>query len=357
MVRNFALLACVVISFQTVAQFGVCDCTASVGSGTVNFSSLTWTGTGCPSGGSSYTGNLCVNLVNGSNLVIDTDFTVTGDFKITNSGNSTLTLPAGIDFWVTGNLGDATNNQVDFVIDGNLRVDGTVYGKNANAFSGSGSVDAGGLDFNTAPTCNPCNITWNVDACNPPSEFCTTVLPIELSYFRVSIPKGEKQTLIEWATEKEENFDHFEIQRAGSDLKFVSIRSVPGAGYSTNSLQEYEIYDQNPLVGTGYYRLKAVDIDGTVEYFYVRSVTFNGGRNFYVSPNPANGSSITYTINFDPSPYDRVILIDAVGKELFSGVVSGTENELIPNKALPQGAYLLRYVSAHYQQVARVFIK
>lgn len=190
---------------------------------------------------------------------------------------------------------------------------------------------------------------------NPLTIVPTGVLPIELLYFTAEL--HDESVLIKWATEKEESFDHFEIQRAGSDLEFASISNVPGAGYNTNSLKEYSTTDNTPLVGTGYYRLKAVDIDGSVEYFQVKSVTYNGGRNFYVSPNPTNGSSIKYNINFDPSTSDRVVLVDAVGNELATELVTGSKNELIPTKMVPPGVYLLRYISAEFEQVVRVFVK
>lgn len=182
-------------------------------------------------------------------------------------------------------------------------------------------------------------------------------LPIELLYFNVSIPKNENQTLIEWATEEEFDFDHFEIQRANKDLEFSTILEEPGAGYNTSSVKKYTAYDENPLVGIGYYRLKAVDIDGTVEYFKVKSVNYNGNRKLLVSPNPVSGTSIKYTLNFDPGPYDRVTLINQVGTELVSTPVTAIENELVLDSKLRPGAYLLRYSSPTFQYVARVFIK
>jgi hypothetical protein len=184
-----------------------------------------------------------------------------------------------------------------------------------------------------------------------------SALPIELLYFNVSIPKNEKHTLIEWATSSEENFDHFEIERAGGNLEFSTLLEVPGAGYNTTTLQTYSAYDENPLVGVNYYRLKAVDLDETYEHFKIRSVNYTGGRKLLVSPNPSSGSSLKYSINFEPGPYDRVSLINQVGTELFTAPVKAIENELVLDSKLKAGAYMLRYTSPDFQYVARVFIK
>jgi hypothetical protein len=161
---------------------------------------------------------------------------------------------------------------------------------------------------------------------------------------------------INWATDDEEDFDYFEVERAGEDLEFSVVARTEGIG-SRATRTKYGVKDKNPLIGTNYYRLKAVDLDGSYEYFNVVAVQYNGGRKFLVSPNPATRSSIKYSINFEPSPYDHVVLIDAVGNELQREAVMQAENELIPNKTLAPGTYLLRYVSAKYQQAMRVIIK
>ncbi len=310
------------------------------------------------------TGDMTITLANGSVMEYNANVNVTGNVPMTNTGSSTLQVNTGVAVHViagvNGDMGDPDNNNVTFIVNGSgsLEVDGTLSAKNGAVFSGTGTISGGLLEIGNGGTCGtPCPVTGGFTGCTAGDAFCTTNLPIVLSYFNVSLYKDEQRVLLEWATESEENFDHFEIQRAGSDLKFVSIVNVPGAGYNTNSLQQYVGYDNTPLVGNGYYRLKAVDIDGSVEYFKIKSINYNGGKRFGVYPNPANGLSIKYAINFEPTSHDRVVLVDAVGNELFSAAVTATENELIPDKALPSGVYLLRYISSTYQQVARVFIK
>ncbi len=64
--RVLVFLAGFLSTDLAIAQFSSCSCTASVPTGMVNFSTLTWVGTGCPTSlSTSYTGSdLCVNLVN-----------------------------------------------------------------------------------------------------------------------------------------------------------------------------------------------------------------------------------------------------------------------------------------------------
>lgn len=313
---------------------------------------------------------------------------VSGDAVIVNSG---VTLTFSTDPNFTGTLtinGTVVNNKANATWNGNIVINSggeltlnqkldigtssgcgytlTVNGTGHLSLNGSGGSDLLSIcNQKVAQSGGGCGTypTGPLPYCDPgtgfsgPFVFNQGGLPIELLYFNVSIPKNENHTLIEWATEDEENFDYFEIERAGSDLRFFSLLEVPGAGYNTNSIKKYSASDENPLVGINYYRLKAVDIDGTFEYFKIKSVDYNGNRRVLVSPNPTSGSSFKYSINFEPGPYDRVTLVNQVGTELFSAPVTGNENELTPNSKLKPGAYLLRYTSSNFQEVVRVFIK
>jgi hypothetical protein len=183
------------------------------------------------------------------------------------------------------------------------------------------------------------------------------LLPIKLVYFKASIPHGENRTLVEWATEKEDGFDHFEIERAAADSKFSKIGEVMGVGYNTNSLQKYSFIDENPLVGHNYYRLKAVDLDGSYETFHIVFVTFADVKRFSVFPNPAIGADMKYRINFEYSSGDKIILFDKLGKEIQNGSVSGVENSLPFSEEVKPGVYLVKYVSPSFTDIVKIIVR
>jgi hypothetical protein len=257
----------------------------------------------------------------------------------------------------------------------------TGCGYAASAESG-GEIDVGGTGSDRLNicgrelmkgngSCNSCGGTYsgtcaynNQPYCEPSGGFTgptgygetgyTSTLPVRLVGFSATVVGNVVE--FTWATDKEENFDHFEIERADDQLKFTTVASIPGTGSST-SFTEYTAVDRNPLIGTHYYRLKAVDRDQTFEYVKLVPVDFSGSKEFIVLPNPTNGSSITYQINFEPTPGDHVVLVDAVGNVLQTASVSNTKDELIPSKTLRSGAYVLRYVSSKRQYATRVFVK
>jgi hypothetical protein len=79
-------------------------------------------------------------------------------------------------------------------------------------------------------------------------------------------------TRLNWSTATETNNKHFELYRAINDNNFSLIAKVDGAGNSTER-RFYSYTDPEKYSGTGYYKLKQVDFDGTSELFdIIRSV-------------------------------------------------------------------------------------
>ncbi|MEO0731259.1 MAG: T9SS type A sorting domain-containing protein [Bacteroidota bacterium] len=163
-----------------------------------------------------------------------------------------------------------------------------------------------------------------------PSE---AVLPVELSSFTAhALPKQQAQ--LNWTTQTETGNSHFVVERSADGRTFVQLGAVAGAGESTTE-QAYVFRDEAALAGDNYYRLRQVDFDGTEELSEVRVVTFAGGNELTVYPNPAINE---LRINgFAGGP---VSVLDAGGREVLSTRLA--EGEALPVSHLAPGMYLLR---------------
>jgi hypothetical protein len=291
-------------------------------------------------------------MANNTFLTISSDFTVNGDFNVTNSGsNATLTIPVGVTLHVTGDLGDCTNNNVNFVVNGSLIVDGYLSGKNGNAFSGSGSVTAtGGLFFNNPPTCTSCSIVWDVGSCAPiPSTFCT--LPIHLLFFRAAVMTNGVH--LHWATSSEENFDFFTLEKSSNGKDFYAIADFPGHGNSTVR-HDYSFRDEHTLTGKTYYRLRETDLDGKVIYHRIVYVEYSGGHLLDLYPVPVSNGVLNLRTNFNTGQDARVTITDMTGLVLQEGMVRGDVMS-IPVK-FESGIYLLTFISGDFRTVKRFVV-
>ena len=86
------------------------------------------------------------------------------------------------------------------------------------------------------------------------------VLPIELYSFEGEIQN--QASLLNWTTITEYNFSHFNIYHATDVTSFYKIGSVAAAG-NTELKQDYRMTHPNPVPGINYYRLSAVDNNGS----------------------------------------------------------------------------------------------
>lgn len=196
-------------------------------------------------------------------------------------------------------------------------------------------LPAGGAPF-FAPSAplgnsNPWTITSN-----------TQSLPVELLHFS-AVADGER-TRLNWSTASEEQSDYFFIERT-LDFKTVElIAKAPAAGYS-NDLMEYEAWDEHPFEGINYYRLKQVDLDGTVNEVsdYV-PVGFGKGDAFeivYVQQNQL--TSVFFRYNSDEPVV--ATLYDAMGRMVLEqrdiAAVPGMNQLEMSTAGLAGGIYTL----------------
>jgi hypothetical protein len=342
--------------------FGTANCTAIMTPSTsVNFNTLSWTnvsGPACPTGGStSYTGNLSLNMSNNTNLTVTTDFTVTGDFKLTNAGSSSvLIIPVGVTLHVTGNLGDCSNNNVDYVVNGSLIVDGFLSGRNNNTFSGTGSVTAGGLNFNNNTVCTaPCNINWNVGTCSAAGAAGATFCALPISLISFQAEARVDGIHVRWVTESESHVDYVTLQKSSDGVDFYPVADFPGQG-DTRESRTYAFLDEHPIIGKAYYRLRETDLDGAVLYHRIISVDYSGGRMLDLYPVPVSDGLLNLRTNFYTGTDSRVIISDVMGTVLQVAVLRSGEEMKLPIELMP-GIYVLTFTNGDFRSVKRFVVR
>jgi trimeric autotransporter adhesin len=96
-----------------------------------------------------------------------------------------------------------------------------------------------------------------------------------------------------WATENEQNSTGFIVERSIDDGKtFYPLDSLASTGAGT-----YSFTDKNPINGTDAYRLKITDVNNSVSYSNVATLTFDNttpvetasNNSISIYPNPSNG--------------------------------------------------------------------
>ncbi len=199
---------------------------------------------------------------------------------------------------------------------GNLQVRVTLSSATGNV--AGELVDANGnvVVVQTATSTNPFVLTapsigtYTVNAGykNPSRrwESITNItLPVELVSFTAKINKNN--VLLKWITATETNNYGYDIERSKVGGTWKKIGFINGAGNS-NSPKSYEYSDFNLSPGKYSYRLKQIDLDGSIEYSPIVEIIIENPKEFELNQNYPNPFNPSTRIKYQLSNSSQVLL-------------------------------------------------
>ena len=155
------------------------------------------------------------------------------------------------------------------------------------------------VDIKHNPTYN-FDITGNA-ASSDPKRFTLVIRQNTANAYHLLSFNGSKATggsQLNWTTENEENYTTFTVERSanGGTFTALDVEQATGGG-------SYSYLDQNPVGGLDLYRLKQVDVNGTITYSNVVQLQYSNLSNTPL----ANGN-----INIFPNPVKDAINLNIV---------------------------------------------
>jgi hypothetical protein len=165
------------------------------------------------------------------------------------------------------------------------------------------------------------------------------VLPLSITSVK-AYPKNTN-IVVEWTVENESNMQEYKVEKSADGVNFVPVNTV-AANNSTAS--NYNWLDDQPSIGSNYYRIKSVDVNGKTFISKVVEVTISGGiPAISIYPNPVKNGMIHLQLVNQPEGHYGIQLINKMGQIMVSkqvNHVAGSSNETIPlNKYLARGIY------------------
>ena len=165
---------------------------------------------------------------------------------------------------------------------------------------------------------------------------CNGILPVELIEFRASM-KGKNANL-KWVTTMEKNSKEFVLQRKTTG-DFTDLITIPSKNSITGA--EYSFDDNGVGKGVNQYRLKMVDLDGTVKYSEIRILRGGSAPVFSIYPNPGNANT-KITLNESGVLVD-VIIFNTNGKVVKR--INSLRETSVSVGNLSSGVYLVKIVN------------
>jgi hypothetical protein len=174
-------------------------------------------------------------------------------------------------------------------------------------------------------------------------------LPVQLTSFGAT--RAASGVQVAWATASEKNSDYFVVERSLDGRTFTGFGRTGAHGITAQS-HAYASFDAAAPAALLYYRLRQVDLDGTMAFSPVVTVAASDGATaeFALAPNPAH-ESLGF-ITAAPTPYT---VRNTLGQLMHSGTTATGTNTLLVSE-LPAGVYFFELHGAA-GRVVRKFVK
>lgn len=201
----------------------------------------------------------------------------------------------------------------------------TIVGANCSniVFNNNSSPQTGNL--------NACNEAW-YDGTIP--AWVNDPLPVKfISFNAKAIQEGIKKVFLQWKVAQEINVKKYNIQQSFDGLNFEIIYTLKAE--NKNQYSFIQNIDKNtPNI---YYRVEAVDNDGSKSYSTVKSISFNKKNieSITVYPNPSKGM-----INIENNEFNEIEVLDYLGKTILNKKINTSKQTI--QIQLQKGVYLLK---------------
>ncbi|MDJ1470436.1 T9SS type A sorting domain-containing protein [Cytophagaceae bacterium DM2B3-1] len=180
-------------------------------------------------------------------------------------------------------------------------------------------------------------------------------LPASLLQFTAKVES--EMVRVDWKVDNEKGVQEYIVERSTNAKDFIAVGNVAAKG-GNNTVLSYYFYDQNPLDGTSYYRLRIIDTDGTYKYSKVVSVDVN--ISFAVYPIPASDEAIVVMLDENKKSRDvQIKLTNTLGQALLASdytLPAGSQEIKVPVIHLVSGVYVMEIVTGTQVTKKRIII-
>lgn len=185
--------------------------------------------------------------------------------------------------------------------------------------------------------------------------------PLPLKFGGLNANLAGNTVKLSWSTYQEINLKYFEIERSEDGSLFTLVNTVVAA----NNINGGTYYGtDHPMNNSGYiyYRIKAVDFDGTIHLSAIVKVSMDGnkGNGVRIFPSPVKDQA---SISFSAAKNEanRIIVMNALGKiELENSITVKAGFNVLPVNTISQlmaGTYFMKIISEDGSSKIVRFIK
>jgi hypothetical protein len=170
--------------------------------------------------------------------------------------------------------------------------------------------------------------------------------PLPVTFTSVKAFELNNRISIEWKVENELNIENYIVERSSNGTDFFKQSSIAVSG--SNSIRNnYSWFDNNPLIGNSFYRVKSIGRDGSKKASNIMKVAQvkMPDASITIYPNPIQGNLINLQFKNQLAGTYQLRLINNYGQVVYAGSLlinsSNISQTVITNKQLVYGIYQL----------------
>ena len=174
--------------------------------------------------------------------------------------------------------------------------------------------------------------------------------PLAIDLGAISATNSGNRNRIDWHTISESAGDKFELERSAEGTNFTKLAMIHAKGEAAS----YSYWDNDPIVGINYYRLKIINAPGNFSYSRTVSATLKGNGVFSVEayPNPMREQFIV-EVEGQPATNAYVTVSNLEGKVLKHVTMSGNKAE-VNMSGFASGIYLIKYHDDEHSETIKM---
>lgn len=148
---------------------------------------------------------------------------------------------------------------------------------------------------------------------------------------------------LKWETAQNSTENYFDIEYSSNGTSFNKIGKVDAASSYNNN---YSFLDANKKTKINWYRLKMIDLNGSITYSDIKTISIKDKANFSVDlyPNPTKNKNVTLNIN---NNYKQLIVSikNSIGATLNTKLYQNNNHTILLNTtSLASGIYFVEVI-------------
>lgn len=192
----------------------------------------------------------------------------------------------------------------------------------------------------------------SIDTFSPFTVASLHQFPLSIKLRDIAAANVGTSNRVDWSSASEDAGDVYHLERSADGKTFAHIADIDAKGVAST----YTYWDETPVTGRNYYRLRMAGTDGKFYYSKVVSALVKASDAAFsisVYPNPVK-HSVSVSVNGDVSGKATVVVTDATGKMVKAVRQITGRTVYINMEDMAQGMYFIKYSDDLHNETIKV---